>query len=184
MTTFDRALKHTLGIEGDYSDNPADSGGKTRFGITEATARAYGYTGDMRFLPLDVAKNIYYDNFWKRMWLDRIAEYSEPVALELFDTAVNCGQDLPGRHLQRILNIFNNRAMQYPDIAVDGQIGANTLASLVKFLDRRGKEGEKVLVEALNSMQGAFYTELAERRPKDEAFTYGWFKNRVMKRAE
>ena len=40
-------------------------------------------------------------------------------------------------------------------------------------------DGEVVLVRALNSLQGAFYVELAEKRQKDEAFVYGWLLNRV-----
>lgn len=51
MTPFEEALKHTLGIEGEYSDHPSDSGGKTRYGITEAKARAWGYDGPMSARP-------------------------------------------------------------------------------------------------------------------------------------
>ena len=184
MTPFEKALKHTVGIEGGYSNHPADSGGKTRYGITEAKARAFGYTGEMRDLPLDLAIHIYREDFWDIIRLDQVAELSEPVALEMFDTGVNCGIGTPVRFLQRLLNAFNREQADYQDIAVDGMMGRNTLAALRAFLDRRGKLGAQVMVEALNSLQGAFYTDLAERRPKDEAFMFGWFANRVLKRVE
>jgi lysozyme family protein len=184
MTTFEKALKHTLGIEGGYVNDPRDSGGATRYGITENKARAWNYVGPMSELPLDLAKQIYKADYWDIIRLDEVAELSPAVALEMFDTSVNCGPSVPVKFLQRSLNLFNMQGKLYPDIAVDGLIGRNTLAALRAFLNRRGKLGSQVLVEALNCLQGAFYTELAERRPKDEAFTFGWFSNRVLKRVD
>ncbi len=183
MAPFEKALKHTLDIEGGYSDHPADSGGKTRYGITEAKARAFGYTGSMHLFPVGLAIQIYREDYWDIIRLDEVAELSEAVALELFDTGVNCGIGTPVRFLQRLLNAFNREQKDYQDITVDGLMGRDTLAALRAFLTRRGTLGSQVLVEALNSLQGAFYTDLAERRSKDEAFMFGWFTNRVLKRA-
>jgi lysozyme family protein len=182
-TAFDRALAHTVGIEGGYSNNPADSGGATRFGVTERLARAHGYMGEMRELPIEIATEIYRLNFWMLLHLGAVAVLSEAVALEVFDTAVNTKQGFAAVTLQRCLNTFNREQADYPDTEVDGLIGHDTLASLSAYLKKRGAEGEQVLVEALNALQGAFYIGLAEARPKDEAFTYGWFLNRVMKQA-
>lgn len=183
MSTFDTALKHTLGIEGGYSNHPADSGGKTQYGITEAKARAFGYFGPMAELPIELAIQIYREDFWDIIRLDQVAALSEPVALEMFDTGVNCGQARAVQFLQRALNLFNLNGKYYPDLVVDGLMGRNTLNALAEFVRRRGTIGVEVLVTALNCLQGAFYTDLAERRPKDEAFMFGWFANRVLKRA-
>lgn len=182
MTTFDKALKHTLGIEGGFSNDSRDSGGATRYGITEAKARAFGYTGDMKDLPLDFAKQIYKVDFWDIIRLDEVASISERTALEMFDTGVNCGVGIPAKFLQRVLNVLNQGGTTYPDLTVDGVMGRITIEALRAFLARRGKLGEDVLVEALNALQGAYYIELAERRPKDEAFMFGWLANRVVKR--
>lgn len=50
---------------------------------------------------------------------------------------------------------------------------------LSAFLDIRGKEGEEVLLKALNCSQGAYYLNITESRPANEEFIYGWLKNRV-----
>lgn len=182
MTTFDKALKHTLGIEGGFVDDPRDSGGATRYGITEAKARAWGYAGAMKDLPKELAISIYRKDYWDALQLDRVAFLDEGIAMEMFDTGVNAGLGLPVRFLQRALNVFNRNGKDYPDLTVDGVIGQNTLSALNKFLTLRGKLGARVMLAALNSLQGAFYTDLAERRPKDEAFVFGWFANRVLER--
>jgi lysozyme family protein len=36
-------------------DHPADIGGPTRWGITQAVARRHGYTGEMHALPRHMA---------------------------------------------------------------------------------------------------------------------------------
>ncbi|WP_319800296.1 putative peptidoglycan-binding domain-containing protein, partial [Enterobacter hormaechei] len=44
---------------------------------------------------------------------------------------------------------------------------------------KRGGEGEIVLLRALNCSQGQRYLELAEQRPANESFVYGWMRERV-----
>jgi len=88
MGLFDLALSHVLKTEGGYSDDAADPGGKTRYGITEAVARANGYTGDMREFPLAHAQTIYLEDYWDACRCD---ELPWPLSLYVFDSAVNQG---------------------------------------------------------------------------------------------
>lgn len=53
--TKDDIFNTILGKEGGYVDHPNDKGGPTNWGITQATARAHGYTGDMRNLTREQA---------------------------------------------------------------------------------------------------------------------------------
>jgi len=89
--SFDTSIEPILQIEGGYTDNPADSGGPTKYGITEHVARANGYQGPMQDLPESMAKSIYKLQYWDPLRLDDISALSSNVADELFDTAVNAG---------------------------------------------------------------------------------------------
>ena len=51
MHDIDRLIDEVISLEGGYSDHPADRGGPTRWGVTEAVARAHGYAGSMRHFP-------------------------------------------------------------------------------------------------------------------------------------
>ena len=101
--------------EGDYVDHPDDPGGKTRFGVTEAVARAAGFQADMRELPLDLARQIYRERFWDAMRAD---ELPAEVRYLVFDAAVASGVRQSTLWLQRALKV-----------ADDGVIGPKTLAA-------------------------------------------------------
>jgi len=165
--------------EGGYVNHPADRGGPTRWGITEATARADGWTGDMRGFPRVRAAALYRRLYWQRPRLDAVASRSPGLAAELFDTAVNMGPTVAAAFLQRALNALNRGASDYPDVAPDGRIGPATLAGLDAFLARRGAGGAGVLLKAIEALQGERYVALAEHRPANEAFLYGWLANRI-----
>ena len=61
-----------------------------------------------------------------------------------------------------------------------GSVGPLTLHALDAYLATRGKNtGETVLMRALEALQGERYLRLAERRPANEAFLYGWLANRI-----
>ena len=115
---FSRALRVILKLEGGYSDDSRDSGGKTNHGITEKVARSFGYAGDMRELPLEVAENIYRSGYWNNCRCDQLPY---PLSLYVFDAAVNQGSDAAKKMLQAALGVKQ-----------DGLIGAVTLAAAQK----------------------------------------------------
>lgn len=176
---FEKAFNHTVGVEGGYSDHPSDRGGKTMFGITEAVARSYGYSGDMRSMPISIAKDIYSKKYWSKLNLDEIAVMSDELAAKLFDIGVNMGQARAGLFLQTALNAFNQQAKLYPDIVEDGDIGPTTIKTLRSYYTKRGVLGAKVMLRAANCLQGAFYIDISRSRQANEDFTFGWFANRI-----
>jgi lysozyme family protein len=176
---IDALIDALIDREGGYVDHPADRGGATNWGITEAVARANGYAGAMRTLPRATAAMIYRRLYWSRPGFDTVAARAPAIAAELFDTGVNMGPAVATGFLQRALNALNRGATDYPDIALDGQVGPRLLAALDAFLARRGRGAEAVLLKAIEALQGERYVALAERRPANEAFLYGWLANRI-----
>lgn len=179
LSPFERAVAHTLGIEGGYADDPSDLGGRTNWGITEAVARADGYTGEMRALPKARALAIYRRLYWDRIGLDWIAAVDPAVALEVFDTGVNMGVSIAVRFLQRVLNVLNRGGRDWADLLVDGVAGSASAQALRALLTRRGAEGRTVLLAYLDALQGARYVDLAEAREANEDFIFGWGKRIV-----
>ncbi|HAV5443271.1 hypothetical protein N3K59_04275 [Acinetobacter baumannii] len=178
--SVDKYIDDLIKREGGYVNNPNDRGGATNYGITEAVARVNGWKGPMRDLPLDLAKQIYKQQYWINPRFDQVNALSPLIAEELLDTGVNCGVAFAKPLLQRALNLLNNQGKGgWPDLAVDGIYGSATLGALKIFLAKRSKDGEKVMLKVLNIMQGQRYIEICERNPTQEQFFYGWISNRI-----
>lgn len=126
---FEEAFHALLGHEGGYSnrDSESDPGGETMWGVTIKTARAHGYTGPMKDMPVDVAKSIYRQSYWNPIRAD---ELPPQIRYAVFDAAVNSGARQSVLWLQRAIGA-----------AVDGQIGPQTLtmsrAAVPDFVVRR-----------------------------------------------
>lgn len=170
--------------EGDYVDNPKDKGGKTRWGVTEAVARADGFAGDMRFLPRVRAYDILFRRYVVAPGFATILDAAPLATEELVDTFVNMGagnreaKDGPIFWLQRFLNAANREERDYADITVDGVIGPATRRSLGAYLGKRAG-GDRILATFLNGMQAARYLGITEAREANEEFFNGWLANRV-----
>lgn len=177
--SIDNLIEGVIGREGRYSNNPNDTGGETMWGITWRTAQRNGYKGDMRQLPRSTAKEIYFSEYVNKPGFGDVMALSEKLAEELVDTGVNMGPAVPSMMLQRCLNALNDRGKLYADIRADGAVGPATIGALKAYLSKRGAEGEKVLLTALNCLQGERYIELAEKRSKNETFLYGWLRTRI-----
>jgi len=176
----DELIDELIEREGGFASHPADRGGPTRYGITEAVARAHGYAGPMNQLPRDEAAAIYRRLYWLRPRFDQVAERAPRVAAELFDTGANMGPAVAATFLQRALTALNRGGKDFPDLVPDGRIGPATIAALDAFLEARGAlGGETVMLRALEALQGERYLRLAEKRPANEAFLYGWLANRI-----
>lgn len=135
---FDQAFDVLLKHEGGFVDHKDDPGGATRFGVTEAVAREVGYRGDMRALPLELAKRIYRERYWNAV---RAEELPDKVRYIVFDAAVNSGVGQAIRWLQRAVGV-----------ADDGVMGPKTMAALGE-MDAGGLKA-RVLAQRLRFMSG------------------------------
>ena len=114
--TFEEVFERCMGHEGGYVNHPNDPGGETIWGITIATARANGYTGPMRYMKREQAKEIYRKAYWQRA---KCAQYNSAIGFQMFDAAVNHGIGNAIRILQRAVGV-----------ADDGLVGQITLAAI------------------------------------------------------
>ncbi|WP_256258277.1 glycoside hydrolase family 108 protein [Burkholderia ubonensis] len=150
------------------------------WGVTAVEARANGYAGPMQSMPRATAVEIYEARYWTRPKFDQVDAISSTLAEKLFDIGVNAGPATGVKFLQRALNVLNQNGKAFPDVAVDGGIGPMTIAALKSFLAMRGADGHRVLYGMIAAQQSVFYIELAERRPENETFEYGWQLNRAL----
>lgn len=121
---FDRAFDLLMSHEGGYSDHAADPGGKTRFGVTETVARSKGYTGDMRDLPIELAKRIYREDYWDRI---KINDLPAAIRYAVFDAAVNSGPAQAIKWLQAALGETQDGIIGPRTISASQQLDANAL---------------------------------------------------------
>lgn len=177
MVDFKLAYERTARFEGGYVNDPEDPGGETNYGITVNEARAAGYQGPMKDIPLDLVKVIYRHNYWDAMGLDALED--QAVANEMYDTAVNCGVGVAARIAQRSMNLLNKMGALYRDVVVDGEFGPQSAAAM-NACCHISPAMVKVLIALLNSLQVARYAEIAERNPRLERFVMGWIANRGM----
>ena len=124
---FDACMPFIFKAEGGYSDNPADRGGPTNYGITLATLKAYEdnqnlTADDVKKLTPDMAKEIYRTAYWNRM---QCGALPAGLDLEVFDFGVNAGPGEAVKTLQKIVGV-----------TPDGSIGPITLAA-VRALNAR-----------------------------------------------
>jgi lysozyme family protein len=113
---FDTAFHHLLGHEGGYSNHEADPGGETMWGVTKVVARAHGYEGLMKDLPVATAKEIYRKSYWDSVQADKLPPL---IRYAVFDAGVNSGPVTAIRWLQQAVGA-----------TPDGILGPKTLAAI------------------------------------------------------
>lgn len=122
-------LKRILGHEGGFSSDPKDpgnwTGGRVGAGTLKGTkwgisANTYP-TLDIERLTVEKASEFYKYDFIEPLRADR---YSEAIAFQLLDFAVNSGMQTAIRRLQRALGV-----------ADDGKVGPVTQAAIIQVKD-------------------------------------------------
>jgi len=169
MKPFDYAFEQTLCLEGGYSDDPVDRGGRTNWGITEATLkdaylRGLVSTRDVASLSKEEARRIYKADYWDALKLDSVL--SPAIAAEIFDTTVNMGRSAAVKILQEALNYLGE------SLAMDSVMGMKTLGALNKW----SSKDERALFVCLNGFQFIRYVGIVEMNASQKRFARGWTK--------
>lgn len=175
-------LDKAINVEGGYVDNPSDSGGPTKYGVTLATATKYRnylttqfkWDGDMRHLTVPMALYVYDQDEWEPMGLDGVMKQSPLLADLLFEAGINFGHEVVAKWFQTCLNVLNNEEQYTKDILVDGDVGPKTISALQDILNSRPRDGMKNLLFMISAQASAYYVTLAVKYPKNEVFESGW----------
>ena len=158
------AIAAVLEHEGGFVDDPADPGGATNFGITQADLDAGALQvqpapagQDVRTLTAEAAAAWYREHFWSRA-LGAIAD--QALANKLFDMMVLAGPETAKRILQDLVGA-----------PADGCLGPRTV-TLVNARDAG------TLLAQFQAAMAAHFRAIAEKHPGEEKFLQGWI-NRV-----
>lgn len=178
MTRFESCLCFVLNMEGGFSDDPADRGGRTNLGVTEGTlarARQDGLTTEKSVdsLTRSVAETIYRAYYWKPC---RCGELPAPLDLAVFDAAVHMGCPAASRQLQRALNLLGTD----PALAEDGLVGPLTVEAACKLPAKWRLRAARVTV----AVRSAALLDIAARLSSQRRFLGGWLNrlDRVMEK--
>lgn len=110
-------LHYVLQSEGGYTNDPADPGGPTNWGITIIDARKYWKSNatatDVKAMPQSVAEQIYKEKYWNAMNCDSL-----PVGVDysIMDYGVNSGIGRAGKVLRRALKMSDTTSVISADV--------------------------------------------------------------------
>jgi lysozyme family protein len=146
------------------TNDPADSGGRTKFGISERAHPEAWADGDV---TRDEARGIYKKTYITAEHFDKIVD--ETLRHQVVDFGVPSGPNQAAKMLQQLVGV-----------EADGEIGPKTLEAIENYPGGKlfGVEvpGKVLLNLAFRDARTMFYATLAKRRPKDLKFLLGWIK--------
>lgn len=166
MVTVEELIRATIVREGSaYTNNPADYGGPTKYGITQATLA--GFRGrpvtaaDVAALERDEAERVY-----RKVYYEDTGVAGWPASAQAlgFDLYVQHRPKTVGRLVQQVLVTAGWALM------VDGKIGPKTIAAMAEADEAMGA----LFCDAICDERAAYYLYLIDRDPAQAQFRDGW----------
>jgi lysozyme family protein len=144
------------------TNDPADSGGRTKYGISEKSHPEAWADGDVTY---DEARTIYEKVYILKEKFDLIPD--ETLKHQVIDFGVLSGPNTAAKLLQQVLGV-----------KTDGEIGPKTLEAIKNYpagkLFGTSVPGIVLLNLAFRDARTVFYVSLAKSRPKDQKYVIGW----------
>lgn len=196
---YANALKFTMNAEGLYANNASDKGKMTYKGVARAFNGSWqGWKLIDKALeqfpelqipfrkpPVSIDRlnkilsenteldmlvyDFYYENYWKRSGAGAISEYTQKIAIIMFDISILQGVKRASKTLQRLLNRYYNA-----NLVVDGDFGKGSLNALLINL-QNPKIGEEELTSQLLLEMTDNLVE-ASKINDNATFLAGWMK--------
>jgi lysozyme family protein len=166
MARIDDMINDVLSKEGGYVNHPADKGGPTKFGITQATLSRFlekaATVDDVKNLDLQTARDIYELRYYHQPRVDKLPEAIQPF---VFDCCVNHG---PRRAIQFVQMVCNEA--RFGPLVTDGQMGPKTKAVADHCYASMGNW----MVAALVEERKMFYVSIVNHNESQRVFLKGW----------
>lgn len=169
---LDEALNYLLAEEGGWSNNAADHGGATMYGVTQGTYDQYRKGGNkpaasVRNITKEEARDLYDKMYWRGAGCDKLPW---PISYLTFDAAVNSGTGRAAKWTQSGLGV-----------EADGVIGPKTTQVAVHKIEA----GDGSAILAIVDKRVQFLSDLVKREPSQLTFLLGWWRRtlRVLGRA-
>jgi len=162
VNRFDACLAAVTKLEGGTSNHPADKGGLTMAGVTQATYDAYRRRKGLPPRPVTQSTrteraDIYRSQYWTPVRGDALPP---PLDLVIFDMAVNSGPERAIKTLQRVLGV-----------TPDGVFGNQTLRALQE--DAAAGQVDHLVSQVLE-LREEFYRGIVARDASQKVFLAGW----------
>jgi len=148
-TNIGELITDLLKVEGGQTDDPTDSGGRTKFGISK---KAFPHL-NIFDITEDQARDIYKDRYFRGPGFDKLPA---EIQAAMFDYGVNSGPAIATKALQRVVGVN-----------ADGALGPMTLAQVATFPPAD-------LLLGVTRERSRMLCNLVQRRPKDVKFVEGW----------
>jgi len=154
---FNRCFDLVIAHEKGYVNNPLDSGGPTKYGVTRETLADWRKTpvtvDSVKNLTAEEAKEIYQSRYWNTMRCDLLPDGLDYAA---FDAAVNSGTYQASKWLQKALGV-----------KIDGVLGPVTMKAVERC-------SGLVVGSILELCSQRLRFVLSLNSPTEEAFERGW----------
>ena len=104
---YNKAFDLLMINEGGYVNNKHDKGGKTNYGVTQATFNTWNKLKgrpmrEVKDITLDEAKELYHELYWLKFKCDR---FPDALSVALFDFCVQSQPPRPTKFLQQCLGV-------------------------------------------------------------------------------
>ena len=152
LTTFEGIVERVIKDEGDYVNDPDDSGGETKYGISKRSHSDI----DVKNLTKSEAIKIYKNEYWDPSLCDKVPSRLKHI---YFDMCVNFGTSKAIGVLQKAANSAGNR------LVIDGKLGPLTLGCL-----------KKLKIDRVRAYRVLRFAEAVASNPRLAKFWVGWYR--------